>query len=259
VLGDFVGGYIGTIFSLTSIVLLYSTLKNQRQSSTIEKFETKYFELVRLHRENVDEVSIGNDKGRKIFVILIREFRSILEIVKQLASEQKQNLPLNQLLIISYYVLFYGVGPNSSRMLKEALRDFDAAFISELDRYFNSDDVKKNAKEEKKFKFTPFEGHQSRLGHYYRHLYQTVCYVDIQATDIDKYEYVKTLRAQLTTHEQALLLINSLTPIGRKWWEKDLITRYKLVQNLPRAFFDKTSEIDTESMFPSDYFEWQET
>src|SRR5690606_4256925 len=58
-LGNFVGGYIGTIFALVSVVFLYSTLKNQREASTIEKFETKYFELIKMHRDNVAEIAIG--------------------------------------------------------------------------------------------------------------------------------------------------------------------------------------------------------
>src|SRR5258706_15636693 len=102
-------------------------------------------------------------------------------------------------------------------MLKVSLSKFDKPFIDDFEKVMNSAETKQNIKEERKFKFTPFEGHQSRLGHYYRHLYQTVCYVDSKDYDIDKYEYVKTIRAQLTTHEQALLFINSLSPHGRVW------------------------------------------
>ena len=90
----------------------------------------------------------------------------------------------------------------------------------------------------------PFEGHQSRLAHYYRHLYQTVCYVDNQTLKIDKYEYVKTIRAQLTTHEQALLFINSLTPMGKGWNAKDLLVRYRFIKNIPDGFFDEKTEIE---------------
>jgi hypothetical protein len=73
-----------------------------------------------------------------------------------------------------------------------------------------------------------------------------------------KYEYVKTIRAQLSTHEQALLLLNSLTPMGRNWWQNGLITRYRLVKNIPGDFFDRKQEIDVESLFPATYFEFQE-
>ena len=65
-LGDFVGGYIGTIFALVGVVLLYSTLKNQRVTTSVEKFETKYFELIKMHRDNVAEIGIGKDFGKNI-------------------------------------------------------------------------------------------------------------------------------------------------------------------------------------------------
>jgi hypothetical protein len=83
-------------------------------------------------------------------------------------------------------------------------------------------------------------------------------YVDQQPLDIDKYEYVKTIRAQLSTHEQALLLVNSLTPIGQGWWKRDLIRKYRLVQNLPRGFFDSSTELDLSTVFEPGYFEWEE-
>lgn len=257
-LGDFVGGYIGTIFALVSVVFLYSTLKNQREASTAEKFETKYFELIKMHRDNVAEIGIGDDCGKKIFVMMIREFREILKITRDVAAKKNHYYNQKELFIISYYALFFGVGPNSSRMLKEALKDYDQSFVDEFEKTLNNDTTKNTVKSERKFKFIPFEGHQSRLGHYYRHLYQTVSYVNKQTSDFDKYEYVKTVRAQLTTHEQALLFINCLTPIGKVWWDENLLLGYRFVKNIPYGFFDKDAEIDLALYFPTDYFEYQE-
>lgn len=257
-LGDFVGGYIGTIFSLISVMFLFLTLRDQRESSTIEKFETKYFELIKLHRDNVAEIGIAEDFGKKIFVILIREFREIFKIAKQVSEKNAFKYTNEQLFIASYCGLFFGVGPNSSRMLKDSLFEFDKVFIDDFEETMNNEIVKKKIKDERRFKFMPFDGHQSRLGHYYRHLYQTVCYVDNKDIDIDKYEYIKTVRAQLTTHEQALLFINSLSAHGRVWNEDTLLLRYRLVKNIPPNFFDPINEIDIVSYFPTDYFEFQE-
>ncbi len=257
-LGDFVGGYIGTIFTLVSVVFLYSTLKNQREASTLEKFETKYFELIKMHRDNVVEIEIGNEYGKKIFVMMIREFREILKITKETSTKKNQNFNQKELFIISYYALFFGVGPNSSRMLKKALKGYDQFFVDEFEKTLNNETTKSKVQTERKFNFTPFEGHQSRLGHYYRHLFQTVSYVNKQKADFDKYEYVKTIRAQLTTHEQALLFINCLTPIGQIWWDENLLLKYRFVKNIPFGFFDKDTEIDLESYFPTDYFEYKE-
>jgi hypothetical protein len=157
---------------------------------------------------------------------------------------------------VSFYCLFFGVGPNSSRMLKLALAEFPPAFVDAVEARLNSSSVKKTVKNRRGFDFTPFEGHQSRLGHYYRHLYQMVHYVDRQTIPISHHDYVKTIRAQLSTHEQALLLLNSLTPLGRDWWGNDFVVKYKLVQNLPRLFFS-ASELNCDELFSAGYFEWE--
>lgn len=257
-LGDFVGGYIGTLFVLVSVVLLYATLKNQRRAGQEQNFETMYFELIKMHRDNVSELELQNTRGRKIFVLMLREFRSILSIAQNIADQYQQNLTQQQMLHIAYYCLYFGTGPNSSRMLKISLATFDSIFVSALESELYKPEVKEMAQSERNLGYVPFEGHQSRLGHYYRHLYQTVCYVDKQKFPLDKYEYVKTIRAQLTTHEQALLLLNSLAPVGRNWWKKGLLTKYRMVQNLPHDFFDPKSEIDVSELFEPKYFEWEE-
>jgi len=265
--GAFVGGYFGSIFALVSVCFLFLTLRSQ-QTATAEQnlanarqhFETKYFELLRMHRDNVQEIGMKESSGRRLFVLMMRELREALRIVKDVAVEFDADLSEEQLQQIAYYCLFYGVGPNSSRMLRISLTHYDREFIGAVERALNNPDTKATVKAERKFSYTPFEGHQSRLGHYYRHLYQMVQYVNEQPDELigDKYKYVKTIRAQLSTHEQALLLINSLTPMGRKWWTMNFMVRYKLVKNIPRMFFDRESEFDPCTKLPRGYFEWEQ-
>lgn len=99
-----------------------------------------------------------------------------------------------------------------------------------------------------------YGGHQHRLGHYFRHLFQSYKYLNYH-NDLsvdEKYFYGKTLRAQLSTYEQALLFINSISSLGMKWEftpetkllssnEKlddcKLITKYNLIKNLPGNHF----------------------
>lgn len=257
--GEFVGGYIGSFFALTGAVLLYATFKANREASRLEHFETKYFELLKMHRDNVAELDIQRTSGRRIFVLMIRELRCVMEILRRTAQQLNQKLTHQQVLHIAYYCLFYGVGPNSSRILKMSLPTFNSTFIDALEQELNLEETKRQVKVSRRFGYMPFEGHQSRLGHYYRHLYQMIGYVDRQKmTDGEKYEYVKTIRAQLSTHEQALLLVNSLTPIGENWWRKGLIVKYRLVQNIPNEFFDNVAEINVNTLFEYGYFEWQE-
>jgi hypothetical protein len=95
-----------------------------------------------------------------------------------------------------------------------------------------------------------YGGHQFRLGHYFRHLFQVVKYINSQKNiSYDtKYEYIKILRAQLSTYEQAILFINSLSSMGYVWemmpeinsefkdfkkQDFEFITKYNLIKNLP--------------------------
>lgn len=232
--------------------------ENHRRAIDHQNFETKYFELIRMHRENVAEITVQTVSGRKFFVWLIRELRCALAVVRRVAELSGQEMTERQALHVAYYCLFFGVGPNSSRMLRTSLSTFSAEFIDLVELELNKPETKATAREGRNFPYTPFEGHQSRLGHYYRHLYQMVRYVDQQKLDIDKYEYVKTMRAQLSTHEQASLLVNSVTPMGQDWWLKGLIAKYRLVQNIPLGFFDSGREFDPTTLFNAGYFEWED-
>lgn len=86
--GAFVGGYFGSLFALVSVCLLFATLQSQQSdaaeqnlANARQNFETKYFELLRMHRDNVQEIGLKGGSGRKLFVLLLRELREALAIV----------------------------------------------------------------------------------------------------------------------------------------------------------------------------------
>lgn len=267
--GDYFGGVVGTIFSLIASILLFGTLILQNEqnkfqnielrktedSFNLQNFENRFFELIKLHRENVAEIGIGRVYGKRIFVLMIRELRAVLKIVNDLLEDQRYRMSNEEKLVLSYLIYFYGLGPNSTRILKSTLINYPESLVEKIiqELEFNKEIVKK----EKRFNFTPFEGHQSRLGHYYRHLFQSFNFIKNNRLKVDNYEYAKILRAQLSNHEQALLFINSLTFLGRKWWEFELITDYKIVSNVPENFFNPYNEIEMKNYFSADYFEWQ--
>jgi hypothetical protein len=114
----------------------------------------------------------------------------------------------------------------------------------DLDAYFFEDDNHKY-----------YLGFQLQLGHYFRHLYQTVNFINEQEylNYQGKYNYTKTLRAQLSTYEQVIFYQNSLSSLGNIWElcvskrfdkpietvpisevvNKQLITKYNLIKNMP--------------------------
>ena len=99
-------------------------------------------------------------------------------------------------------------------------------------------------------RYKPFNGHLTRLGHYYRHLYQMIKLIDEfdnnylgnKNLHIDKNSYASIIRAQLSSNEQLLLFYNSLSYIGEGWLRNNYLKNYKLLKNipLPLANFGKT-------------------
>jgi len=128
-----------------------------------------------------------------------------------------------------------------------------------------------NSKLNEKKYFRYYGGHQFKLGHYYRHLYQSVKYIDGQKnlSYSEKYEYLKTLRAQLSTPEQYLLFFNTISSLGRPW-EFDqinsktplknfncyLITKYNFIKNVPDTYF--INLIEMKKYYPLVHFEFDD-
>lgn len=96
-----------------------------------------------------------------------------------------------------------------------------------------------------------YGGHQFRLGHYFRHIFQTVKFIDKEKylTENEKYDYIKILRGQLSNYEQLVFFLNSLSEIGRTWElmkkhkpnkeinrNNQLITKYNLIKNIPMQY-----------------------
>lgn len=76
--GSFISGIVGSIFTLVGFLLLYQTILEQRKQFNIQQFESKLFELIKYHRDNVSEIlytpsSYKEEKdisGRNVFIEL---------------------------------------------------------------------------------------------------------------------------------------------------------------------------------------------
>lgn len=319
--GDFIGGVIGTLFALTGTFFIYLTFHEQAKENKRTAFEATFFEMVRLHRENVSELrykkftsgDYESYENRQVFRIIFQEFIECYTEVKKFSNSQdpfdyfapkylkrvreivaKNNPKINEIELaridIAYCMIFYGVGTEGEIALRkifqkkynpdyyfkllyyikmkpkksneerfanwENARNSDLKQLHELigELYSNRSTPEKTVKLSQKasdFKMhLPYEkyygGHQFRLGHYFRHLYQSYKYLNGNAylSEDQKYAYGKMYRAQLSTYEQALLLVNSISSIGMKWELtpelegsgghcSKLITKFNLIKNLP--------------------------
>lgn len=292
--GDFVGGFIGTIAFIASVFVLYVSYQNQKatnrqmltdQRQMIESqdkankrtiFEARFFELLKIHRENVAEFEIEDKKGGPVFVYLIREFRLTLNVAEEVRKSRDILYNQVQEIDLVYLAFYYGVGPNSTRLLHNATSHLEDSLAEHLIRELvfiqnTFRDKKMGLLEEseipnkqfidwaeERLGYQPFDGHQSRLGHYYRHLWQMMKYVDGHAPEGTAKEYAGIVRAQLSNHEQALLCLNALSSIGAAWnGANGLLNKYELIKNIPKGFFDSNTELDLKRQFPNITFEYE--
>lgn len=268
--GDFFGGVIGTFFALAGTLLLVLTFQEQSKQNKRESFETKFYEMLHLHKQNVEEIQVGEKRGREAIELLFYNLRDIYMIVENAVSEierinpstddkeevkrfdrmkkflSKSNNKLNFIHNLSYGYFFYGVRNYYVTKNKQDVQyDINVEVTAILV-------VNKTSK----FLFSP---RNSLLGHYFRHLYQTVQFIarEENLQEDEKYNYAKMVRAQLSDFEQALLYYNSLSVMGKKWItpigivdikKMCLIARFRLIKNMPYYF-------EYFGIKPGDFFE----
>jgi hypothetical protein len=319
--GDFIGGIVGTLFSLAGTVILILTLDNQQKSSKEEQFEKTFFEMLNIHRENVKDLNFkrylrySSDSrheefnSRRYFALAIRDVLNIYYEIKFIFRNYEQDnileeayfekltnqfnkLDLKKVNIydysrinMAYCIFFYGVDSEGQQILEKLFKGrFKLSFYKTVINYIKLKPVadseyfekweyvksivdknekfeviefitKKRVKSIVKKKYDEYYyphsyafyygGHQHRLGHYFRNLYQMVNYTERQRflTHKQKYFYIKTLRAQMSTYEQILFFLNSLSLMGGVWElfpnnkdsneNNNLITKYNLIKNVP--------------------------
>ena len=272
-IGDTIGGITGPIIALIAALLTFLAFWIQVQANKvqtrqfdkqdtdtkIDRFENKFYQLLNIHRENVTEINISNVvNSRKAFVSMFKEFKFGYYSLKYVYKAQKKKRTINKILDeqdfvnISFIIFFMGIGESSDKLTQGLINKYEEVLIINYVEYlkrcqtgYNSKkgiaiDTENNQIFTLDIKYIPFRGHMSRLGHYYRHLFQTVKYVVEQNDNIikDKYEYLKTLRAQLSSHEQLLLYYNGLTTMGKPWLDNNYFTDYRMIKNLPLPLAD---------------------
>ncbi|MCP9237954.1 putative phage abortive infection protein [Lewinella sp. JB7] len=339
--GDFIGGTIGTLFAFAGTIFIIITFKEQIQENKRKQFEEIFYEIIRIHRENVSQFEYTKFEGTKnhlyqnrlVIKVILSEFedayREVSKYLKYVdvvryfnddyrlaleAIKDDKNIraSIKELFIVDmcYLITYFGVGEEGSKVIKGRYKSHvKAEFINKLLFYIKFKpkesnlarfkiwkkieeikakdlhnlicDVYEKTKGRKELenyfaqslfdswnarpKYSKYYGgHQHRLGHYYRHLYQAFKILNdtpLIQEEI-KYDYGKLLRAQLSTYEQVLLFVNSVSSLGFKWeYTKDsnsyndLITNYQLIKNVPG---ERLQSLQYKSFYPKVKYEFDE-
>lgn len=264
-----------------SLAIQRAEAKDQERNRLKDKIESRFFELLKIHRDNVSEFHSKGKNGRSVTIEMYDEFNDLYDFVKQWYSFDKSSLQdemewRRRCCETAYLLFFFGVGNRTTEETFSDIRsviDHDSFFDLEFYRQAlkpmdkNHRDRRESNKEKLKDErsFLDHDGHQSRLGHYFRHLFQTVKFIDGQPKELLSYEekrdYIKTLRAQLSNHEQAIFFFNSLTYLGDSWERsqaddnKKLITKYNLIKNIPKDF---TGDLNPEHYYPDVFYSYKQ-
>ncbi|GAA0894805.1 hypothetical protein GCM10009122_44870 [Fulvivirga kasyanovii] len=298
-IGDTIGGttapfigFLGVLFTFLAFYIQYEANQQLRKDIQQDRFETKFYEMLRLHKENVNEVEIDNQYfGRKAFVKMYLEFKFIYHVVMRTRDKWNKKVRLGEseqpeikddldvLTGLSYSIFFFGVGQLSEGSMIYNNQGIHSPFMVECIRELCSEQrnfrINRSQRDERlkelslnnelieegKYNlkvssskgraeldttFYPFDGHASKLGHYFRHLYQLIKFV-VTSPPFDsdpkkdwqiKYEYIKTIRAQLSNHEQTMIYYNSFFEAGKIWWGDDTIDQKNENNNDISYFLD---------------------
>jgi hypothetical protein len=256
--GDFVGGYFGTVFLVISVAVVVGSYRNQRAYERTTAFESRFFELLRYHRDNTAEIEVEGLKGRRAFVSFLREWRLLIQLVRFLEGTRIERLNVRQRASLSYLAFFHGSGPNGRRALEKAAHaaghstsvvDSLVGCMSHDWTVYSQQRRGKSPRPELCFgtvseselrplAYVPYEGHHSRLAHYFRHLLHLVRYACEHSPKGTAAEYIDLVRAQLTTHEQAIFALHISGAAGPSTPE-ERVQRYQLINDIPAGFFSE--------------------
>lgn len=102
--GDFVGGVLGTLFALFSIILVVWTFRKQHETSTIQRFNDLFFELLKIYQE---QILYLNEKNRTVNGNRYLNFFDDEKKQLQKSFVPENSFERNRNKILSDYMKFY--------------------------------------------------------------------------------------------------------------------------------------------------------
>ncbi len=270
-IGDYFGGIMGPFVGLIGAILTFAAfyiqyqaneeqkkalaeqakeIKKQQAQQRIDRFEQRFFEMLKIHRENAEGMKfVGTPFASKDRVgAAIRqnpreyrhhevaeainvEFEAVFKLLEMLMNSNLISVvsPFDRA-NLAYGLVFAGK-PNETKDLrlpiisKDKIVEVHDAFDSLTQRNSSASETRKSWDMLVSIKIwnempnaakapQMLRGYSSQLSAYYRHLFQMVDQLEkFQAdgfTDCDRIRYAKLLRAQFTDEDQLLFYYNSL-------------------------------------------------
>ncbi len=247
--GDFIGGFVGTIFSIMSILLLIYTILHQNREARKSSLETNFFRMIDYHNQNVNQLTVPNldvtksdhSAGRRAFVQFKIQIHKLFPIVRKINSVHNLQLNDDQIADIVYVVFYYGIKGSWVSFIEEKLKMYfpnNGLLAREIQAEINLN--------------PPLDlgrTNQTFLSTYFRNMYNAIKLVDNSSflRKKEKEEIIKIYRAQLSNPELYVIFFNIISRFGTKWKQNQYITKYNFINNMPLNY--------CEDYNPKDYFQ----
>ncbi|WP_298516435.1 putative phage abortive infection protein [uncultured Kordia sp.] len=248
-IGDTIGGIAGPFIAIIAAALTflafwiqYKANEQLRKDIQIERFENRFYEMLRLYKEHANETSVhASIKGRKAFKVMYSELKECYSRIEKIYDgfiENKNNDfspfedPDERILKLAYQVFFHGIGEQSEQFYFKKLDEKEKKIIENAREYLKKGN-KSLELENSNIIYNYFKGNVDDLSNYYRHLHRTVKFIlDKDFLSVkEKYEYISLLRAQISEFEQLHIYYNGIAWFPNEW--KEAFQDYRLVKNIP--------------------------
>jgi hypothetical protein len=226
-LGDFMAGSVGAIWSLAGLFFIYVAFLGQKQQLLNQQLEIMYsqlevrytrLELVGQKEEMIEQnKTLRQQRFENTFFQMLSLFNSI---VNSLDIRNRKTRSVTTSGRDCFEVFYRKLTIHLSHILKEkdpTNENLDTASVSEAISAY--DELYSNDK--------------SDMSHYFRTIYHIIKFVDRSNVDSKK-QYIAIARAQLSSYEQILIFYNCLHNNGVEKF-KPLIEKYALFKNIDRS------------------------
>lgn len=239
--GDFIGGFIGSLFSLAGVILFYVALKEQRRDIGInqENFKLQTAALEQQVLEFKDQKT-ELEETRKVYIEQTTLIRVQTDLYRQQNKELKEQSQIakNQQFDSSYfsYLTIFNNYKNSLNSLSETGNYFWDIVLELREIEIIDNEIEKTLNKICDGYLAVFTRNRDKLSPYFKTLYRIMVLIDISnIDDHKKEEYFKFLRSQLSDVELLVLNYNYHTNLGIK--VRGLIIKYNFLKHL--NLFDK--------------------
>lgn len=252
-LGDYWGGVYGTIIAAITSLLVLITWRTTRKNDNKTKTYQVFTEMLRTHEEIVTSMRIGEAVGREAIALLLSEFSFIYKATQSHVPEYDV-WSMHDRVDIAYTYMYYGPQLQTQRVLS----GYDPALLKLIGDAVSAKQQRNSRSIGARQRQRLFKGHQNRISHYFRNLFAAYKFIDSSdLSELEKKDLGKVLRAKLSNYEQALLLLNVMSNLGKPWITAGLLNFYEPIKNVPRNFFSFDEQnFDLKVEFPDIDFEW---